>query len=125
VALLGFGTEATRGGALPVNSKPYGLSFGEWSARHWQWLYSLPIDHHPLFDTADVSTGQTGKVWFIGGGFTTELEDGNIVARITRDVTIPNGTSLFFPLVDVETSTIEGNGTTEDELRDLANFIAD
>src|SRR5690242_16582905 len=30
---------------LPPESHPYGKSYGEWSARHWQWLYSLPVDH--------------------------------------------------------------------------------
>ena len=43
---------------LPVNSKPYGLTYGEWSARHWQWLLSLPLTDHPLFgDDGDSSAG--------------------------------------------------------------------
>ena len=110
----------------PVNSTTHGLTYAEWSARQWQWLYSLPIDAHPLFDTADCSEGQSGKVWFLGGTFASiETEPGVIVGEVDRTCTIPSGTALFFPLIDVETSTIEGNGETEEELRDLANFFAD
>jgi hypothetical protein len=111
---------------LPPNSKPYGHSYAEWSAMHWQWEYSMPVDQHPLFDTADCSEGQSGKVWFLGGTFaSTEAVPGVIVGQVTRECTIPAGTSLFFPLVDVECSTIELNGDTEGELRDCANLFAD
>jgi hypothetical protein len=113
-------------GVLPVNSDPNGLTYEEWSARHWQWLYSMPIDAHPLFDTADVSAGQKGEVWFLGGTFSAiELEPGVVVGMANRTVTIPSGKKLFFPLVDVEAATLEGNGDTEAELRAAAKFFAD
>lgn len=110
----------------PVNSYPYGLSYGEWSARQWQWAFSLPADAHPLFDTADVSAGQSGQVWFLGGTFSSiEIGPGVILGEATRDVTIPSSKALFFPVIDVECSTIEGNGESEGELRDCAKFLAD
>lgn len=111
----------------PIDSTPYGLTYGEWSALHWQWLFSLPVDAHPLFDNADCSTGQfDDDVWFLGGTFASiEVAPGVIVGEADRECTIPSGTALFFPLIDVECSTIEGNGETEAELRDCANFIAD
>src|SRR5690242_15482225 len=56
-------------GVIPVNASPYGATYGEWSARWWQWAFSLPVDHHPLFDTADCSAGQSGPVWFLGASF--------------------------------------------------------
>ena len=111
---------------FPPNARPLGLSYAEWSARHWQWEFSMPVDRHPLFDTADGGEGQSGKVWFLGGTFAlTEGPEGEVIGRVTREVTVPKGTLLFFPLVDVEASTIEGNGTTEDELRASAEFFAD
>ncbi len=113
-------------GVLPVGSDAYGSSYGEWSARHWQWLYSLPVDHHPLFDTADCSAGQSGHVWFLGGTFsTTNVGEGVVLGQVTRNCTIPPGTALFFPIVDAECSTIEGNGTTEADLRLCARETAD
>ncbi len=119
---------ADEGGAkiVPINAKYHGLTYAQWSARQWQWVYSLPAVAHPLFDTADVSAGQSGKVWFLGGTFTAvETVPGVTVGLADRSVVIPSGKSLFFPLVDVEAATIEGNGTTESELRTLTNFYAD
>ncbi len=114
-------------GVLPVNSKVHGRTYGEWSARHWQWLYSMPVDEHPLFDTADASEGQTGEVWFLGGTFAViDSGDGSvIIGSVTRDITIPPGKKLFFPLIDSEAATIEGNGDTEQELREAVTFFSD
>lgn len=113
-------------GVLPPHSHPYGKSYGEWSAEHWNWTYSLPADAHPLTDTADASAGQSGPVWFLGGTWapTTDL-NGNLVGIADRHVTIPAGKALFFPLVNAEASVAEGNGKTEAELRETANFFAD
>ena len=130
-ALVVVGPVSAGGGngnsaVMPLNSHPHGHSYAEWSAAHWQWGLSMPVDANPQLDTADCSAGQVGKVWFLGGTFgPTLIAPGVFLGEVTRDCTIPAGTSLFFPLVDVETSTIEGNGTTEAELRDSAEFFAD
>ncbi len=127
VAVCGFQAGlAADAKVAPVNSKPHGASYAEWSAAHWQWLFSLPIDAHPLADTADCSAGQTGNVWFIGGSFfSTEIVPGVFLADVERTCTIPSGTALFFPLVSIEASNVEGNGETEEELRDFATFLTD
>ena len=132
IALTAFGTpplaQAGDGnpGILPPQSHPYGKSYAEWSAEHWKWTYSLPADAHPLTDTADVSAGQSGPVWFLGGTWAPTADlNGNLVGVADRHVTIPAGKALFFPLVDVESSEAEGNGSTEAELRTGANYFAD
>ena len=62
------------------------------AAEHWKWTYSLPADAHPLTDTADVNTGQSGPVWFLGGTWapTTDL-NGNVIGIADRHVTVPVG----------------------------------
>ena len=102
------------GGILPPDSHPHGSTYGEWAARWWQWAFALPAEHHPLFDTAPLSTGQTGDVWFLGGTFTG--------SNANRTGTVPAGTSLFFPVVNFEDSTIEeGNpNATLEQLRAVA-----
>jgi len=112
-------------GVLPPQSHPYGKSYGEWSAEHWKWTYSLPADAHPLTDTADVSTGQSGPVWFLGGTWapTTDL-NGNLIGIADRHVTIPTGKALFFPIIDAEQSLAEG-GVDEADCRAVAKFLAD
>src|ERR1039458_4963059 len=73
-------------GVLDPTDTYEGKTYGQWSAAHWQWLYSLPADKHPLFDTADVSVGQTGDVWFLGGAYTTATgTNGVIYGTAVRD----------------------------------------
>ena len=113
-------------GVLPPHSSAFGKTYGEWGAEFWKWQFSLPVDRNPIFDTADCSAGQSGHVWFLGGTTSfLEVGPGIILGEATRDCTVPVGTALFFPIVNVECSTVEGNGTTEAELRECANFNAD
>jgi hypothetical protein len=110
---------------MPPNAKAYGMTYGEWSAKWWQWVYSLPIDRHPLFDTADCSEGQTGKVWFLGGTYTLVGENGVVKGTAERDCTIPVGTALFFPIMNAECNEIVDGSDDEDFLRGCANDLAD
>lgn len=120
-------------GVLPSNSMPYGKSYGEWSAKFWQWLYSLPPDNHPVFDTGDCSEGQVGPVWFLGGTFafdqsgTGTVGDPIIVSgEEDRDCHIPAGKAILFPIINAECNTIVDYPLmTEEDLRDCANELAD
>ena len=85
----------------------------------------MPADSHPLTNTADVSAGQSGQVWFLGGTFapTTDL-NGNLIGVADRKVSIPAGKALFFPIIDAEQSLAEG-GANETDCRATAKFFAD
>jgi hypothetical protein len=87
---------------FPRDSHPYGASYGEWSARQWRWLFSLPATGHPGFDEtgADAGKGQSGPVWFLLSVF-------NATGSATRTITVPEGTALFFPIADNECSDVE------------------
>lgn len=112
-------------GVLPPNSSASGKSYAEWSAEHWKWTFSMPADAHPLTDTADVSAGQSGPVWFLGGTFApTEDLNGNLIGIADREVSIPTGKALFFPILDAEQSLAEG-GADEADCRATANFFGD
>ncbi|HET9253165.1 MAG TPA: FlgD immunoglobulin-like domain containing protein [Candidatus Eisenbacteria bacterium] len=78
-------------------SRPYGKTFGEWSAEWWKWAYSIPVDRNPLFDEtgANAGEGQDGQVFYLAGVF-------NVSGTVTRSVTVPPGKALFFPLLNVE-----------------------
>lgn len=106
-------------GIKQPNSKMYENLSAEW----WKWELSMPMDAHPLNDTADASEGQSGKVWFLGSNLTTETVDGEAVAIVDRDCTIPPGTKIFIPLFNIEGSTIEGMGESETELREYTDWI--
>ena len=50
------------------DSSPYGLTFGEWTSKWWQWFVSMPNDaNHPLNDAKGCpATNQEGPVSFFG-----------------------------------------------------------
>src|SRR3989441_9891712 len=115
-------------GVLPPHSRPYGLTQGEWSARWWQWVFSIPASANPLIDSTgtNCANGQSGPVWFLAGSFSaTRTPPGVFEAIETRSCTVPVGKALFFSIINAECSTAEGNGTTEAELRDCADFLMD
>ena len=98
------------------------FDYGDWNAKWWKWALSMPIDKHPLNDTADISEGQKGNVWFLGSSFASELSNGKYETIVNREGEIPTGTMLFFPIFNVEASTIEG--TDRSELKDVAQSYA-
>lgn len=109
----------------PSSSSPFGQSYSEWSARWWQWAFSLPVDGHPLFDTADCSEGQSDGVWFLGGTFNAIGDGTLVVGEADRDCIVPPGTALFFPIINAECDNLLIPDATEAELRDCANDLGD
>jgi hypothetical protein len=101
-------------GVISPHTKAYGMTYGEWSAKWWQWALSLPVDQNPYFDEdhdcSNGAHGQLGPVWFLTGVV-------NVSGTAVRDCTVPAGKALFFPILNVECATLEGNGLTEAELR--------
>ena len=87
---------------VPVHQSAFGHSYAQWSARWWQWSYSLPTTHHPLFDTAGCDAGQSGKVWFLGGTFTLFQQGNDVVGQAERTCDVPAGKALFFPILNSE-----------------------
>jgi hypothetical protein len=97
----------------PPCSKPYGLSYGEWSARWWQWLFAIPPAVNPNLEGTpfdpdpstpnDCAQGQSGPVWFLGGTF------GPFNWLTHRQCTIPTGVSILFPVVNVGFGVLGGD----------------
>lgn len=104
-------------GVMPPQATAFGMTYGEWSAKWWQWAFSLPVDQNPFFDEggscSNGANGQAepGPVWFLTGVI-------NVSGTAVRACTVPAGKALFFPLINVECSTLEpdpfhGNNKTE------------
>ena len=79
---------------LPLDSSPYGNTYGEWSARWWQWALSIPAATNPVLDEtgANCAEGQSGPVWFLAGSF--------FGGTFERACTVPPDKALFFPIVN-------------------------
>lgn len=121
---------AQNAGVAPVQSNPYGASYGEWSARWWQYALSVPADDSPFLDYtgANFAAGQSGNVWYLSGVvvFTSPgqgLPPGQ-TNTVVRNVTMPSGTSLFVPVLNIEEDNLNpfGPNTTYsvDQLRAFA-----
>ena len=102
------------------DSRPYGLSYGDWSVKWRQWAFSIPTDKSPIFDKSGIycDTNQDNpNVWFLTGSGGGKAE---------RACTIPADKSIFFPIINVECSYAETpTFSTETELRDCARADQD
>jgi hypothetical protein len=105
---------------LPPDEPFAGLTRGEWDARQWQWLVSMPVDVNPGDDTAGdrCGYGQSGPVFFVigsgGGG--------------DRTCVVAEGTAIHVVVATVECSTVEPPpffGRSEEELRACATADMD
>ena len=118
--LLGFIGQVAGPLVSPANAGPvvevtsFGATYGEWSARWWQWLLSIPAAVNPNLDTSGqhCDQGQKDDVWFLAGNF------GGTVARTC---TIPPGKPIFLPLIN--TIAFKPNG--KETLLDLRKLAAD
>jgi hypothetical protein len=95
---------------LPVQSHAFGTTYEELAAKFWQWEFSMPVTASAVFDTADCSTNQSGKVWFLAGsGAPFEVSPGVLQSVAHRNCKVPNGKALFIPVINAECSTISGD----------------
>lgn len=97
-------------GVLSLNSKPYGMSYEDWTLKLWHWLLSIPSDINPSLDPTGERCAQgqdiNSTVFFIigSGGSTVE-----------RTCTIPAGKAIFIPINAVECSFLEFPAAKTDE----------
>lgn len=90
------------------------------SVQWWQWAMSAPEEADPLRDMtgANCSTGQAGTIWFLAGGFGS--------SKIHRTCVVPQGRSLFFPVINmVYYPTEDAAAFTCDEARNAARLRND
>jgi hypothetical protein len=98
-------------GPAPQPPRPLKELTAEW----WQWIYSIPQPYtvsgtsytnqppyNPLFDTgANCMAGQRGCVWFLAG-------TNGITGPVTRSCSVPEGASIFFPVIAFSNSNTPG-----------------
>jgi len=104
---------------LVAKVQTFGATYGEFSARWWQWLLSIPAAINPNLDAtgANCAQGQTDNeddVWFLSGTFG---------GSATRTCTIPAGKPIFFPLINVVAFKPTSGETLLDLRRQAAAFI--
>jgi hypothetical protein len=100
------------------DSRPFEVTYAEWTAKWWQWALSLPKTENPLVDDTgkNCANNQSGPVWFLAGTLKGQAE---------RYCTIPADKAILFPIINVEASVAEGDGTTNEELAARVKFEMD
>jgi hypothetical protein len=93
-----------------TDSKPYNLSYTEWTIKWWQWAMSIPQDKNPLIDKTGkyCAEGQNGPVWFLAG-------TSDKTHQAQRRCTIPNGKAILFPIIVSQFSFSEVPHITTDK----------
>jgi hypothetical protein len=84
------------------DSRPYCLTYGQWTVKWWQWLVSIPTDNSPAADETGIhaAVNQTDpSVWFLAGTFGGK--------SVYRKCAIPAGRSVLFPVINYEMNAIE------------------
>ena len=101
------------------NSKPYNLTYSDWTAKWTQWEYSMPEALNPAVDGTgkNCANNQSGPVWFVAGNFG---------GSVTRQCTIPSDKGILVPIINVLCdSATEPDLDTEEELRACAKADQD
>jgi hypothetical protein len=103
---------------FPPDSQPYGLTYGEWTAKWWQWAESIPTEINPQLDETGEdcaqAQNQTGPVWFLTGTSGGSVE---------RTCTIPAGKAILIPVLN--TINIRAASETDEELLAGAKSLTD
>lgn len=98
-------------GVIPPKANAFGMSYGEWTGGWVQWAMAQPMETNPIedpdggFQALDVRTDsglQDGKVWFLAGSSGSD--------PVVRDVVVPTGKAIFFPIVNTFWVTFEDLG---------------
>jgi hypothetical protein len=104
---------------FPPDSKPYGLTYGEWTAKWVQWVNLMPEEDNPAVDDTgrNCANNQTGPVWFLAGTFG---------GAVTRQCTIPSDKGILIPIIiGICDSATDPALDTEEKLRSCAKADQD
>jgi hypothetical protein len=104
-------------GIYPIHSDPYGKSYGEWLAKWWQWVTSLPTSGSQELGTPSdncIVGKDDPNVWLLS----SEGSGGSL----QYECTIPIGKALFIPILAGECDYLSDPSLkTESQLRDCAS----
>jgi hypothetical protein len=84
------------------DDKPYGISYGHWTVKWWQWAKSTRKEINPVIDENGkyAHINQEGPVWYLAGTF----GENKIPHRVCQ---IPYGVAILFPVINYEMNPLE------------------
>lgn len=111
--------QAGRAEVFPPQSKPFGKTYGQWSAKWWKQAVRQTDAPGTPFAAGQVNCAALGTedVVFLVGTTT--------VSPIERSCSIPKHAAILLPAINAECSEAEDNGSTDADLRACAAAFAD
>ena len=92
--------------------KPYGLTYGQWTVKWWQWMLSIPMEINPAPDESgrNATVNQIDPhVWFLAGTLGGKA--------VSRKCSIPSRMSILVPIINIEINRLEEpNFKSDDDL---------
>ena len=101
---------------FPIDSKPFGLSYNDWSVKWWQWISSIPKKKNPFYDWNgdNVNVNQNDpRVLFL-----CQTYEG-VESMPSRKNIITKGRSIFMPIINW-ISIMHEDGETDEVLMKIA-----
>jgi hypothetical protein len=101
-------------GVYPMDSKPFNMTYEDWTIEFWQWLTSIPLERNPMVQEDRLFCNENQgdlPVFFltsIGGGHSE------------RTCNVPSDKGILVPINVVECSFAEFDVKTEEELHNCA-----
>jgi len=94
------------------DSKPYGLTYGQWTVKWWRWALSVHKDRNPIVDISGANASilnNDSDVFFLAGTLGG--------AEVERRCEVPANRSILFPVINYEVnSTDDPEFRTDNEL---------
>jgi hypothetical protein len=106
---------------FPISSRPLGLSYRDWCNRWCEWIVPIPKNINPTADKSGMLTLQSqifSDVMFLCQTFESTPSNSH------RFVTIPNGSSIFMPIINW-ISVIGGKEKCKNDLKKKAKEMMD
>jgi hypothetical protein len=101
-------------------SKPYAMTYGQWTVKWWQWAFSIRSEVSPITDKtgkyADLNQ-PSENVWFLAGKLATENKE-----FPKRKCRVPPNRAILFPVINCEANQLEYPQLKTE--RDLINYVS-
>jgi hypothetical protein len=101
---------------FPIDSRPYGLSYADWSIRWWQWISSIPKDSNPALDWTGKKVYENqddSRVLFL-----CQTYEG-VKKTPFRRSKITEGKAIFMPIINW-ISIMNHDGESDKQLLEIA-----
>jgi len=101
---------------FPIDSKPFGFSYSEWSIKWWQWISRIPKENNPALDWTGSKIYENqvnSRVLFLCQTYEGVKNTPFRRNRITR------GTSIFMPIINW-ISIMHFDGDSDKQLMEIA-----